>query len=272
MLKELQLVHNKFIAIMKEEKGVLGAWNFGSASHDMTDEFSDIDIVFLIDGDNFQVIDDNLTKMLKSICDDVIICWPEDFNSDAVKNYGYLLQLNEQIFQYDIFLLNNAYIDDFMCQMHYTDLQKKDVVFDIDDNVSRLIAKAPSGNLWCDDIPSIIKTYWFHVHMSAKYFARKDFFKLNNVLRILMDTHTALLLTAYDKITWGGSANKLAFIDEDKQQHLMKYGCIPDFFQMKENLLQSITWFENDIKEIGNADEAAYSQKTGNIVMKHFYV
>lgn len=268
MLKELQLVHDKFISMMKEQKGVLGAWNFGSVSHDMTDEFSDIDIVFLTDSDNFQNIDNNIMQMLKTICDDVIICWPEGFNNDAIKNYGCLLQLNGQIFQYDIFLLNKAHIDDYMCQMHYTGLQKKDVVFDMDGNVSRLIAKAPLGNLWCDDITDIIKTYWFHVHMSAKYFARKDFFKLNNVLRILMDTHTSLLLTAYDKITWGGTANKLSFIDEDKQQHLMKYGCIPDFSQMKENLLQAIDWFENDIKEIGSAAEAAYSKKTGDIVKK----
>ena len=266
MKQGLENINNKFISIMRKQKGVLGAWNFGSDSHGMTDEYSDVDIVFLVDNNNFSLLDKALNKMIGSICDNVIICWPESFNSDAIKNYGYLLELNNQIFQYDVFILNKGKLDDFMCKIHYTDLQKKDVIFDRDGSIKELILHAPTGSLWCANIHDIIKTYWFHVNMSVKYFARKDFFKLNGVLRILMDMHTSLLLTAFDKITWGGTTNKLHFIDEKKQEHLKKYSCTEDFRWVRMNLMQSICWFERDVEEIGNEEVVQYNQKIGTVI------
>ncbi|SFR68184.1 nucleotidyltransferase domain-containing protein [Anaeromicropila populeti] len=261
MLKELQCTNEQVIAVMKEKQGVLGAWNFGSASHGMSDEYSDIDIIFLVDSEEFCVVDESLTKIMETICDNVIVCWPENFNSDSIKNYGFLLRKNEQIFQYDVFLINNGKLDDFMCKIHYTGLQAKDIIFERESCLQKLIQKAPEGELWNDNLHNIIQTYWFHVFMTKKYFARKDFFKMNGVLRILMDTHTSLLLTGLDKIKWGGSANKLHFIEEEKQKHLMKYGCIEDFAVMKRNLLQSMTWFEEDVNEICDKDEAAFNNK-----------
>jgi hypothetical protein len=70
-----------------------------------------------------------------------------------------------------------------------------------------------------------------------------------------VDTHASLLLTAYDKITWGGTANKLHTLGHKKQEHLKKYGCTEDFKWVRRNLLQSICWFERDIEEIGTEDE-----------------
>jgi predicted nucleotidyltransferase len=270
MQQGLQKINKRFIDIMRKQNGVLGAWNFGSTSHGMTDEYSDVDIIFLVDNNNFFLVDEALTKMLDSVCDNVIVCWPESFNSDAIKNYGYLLELNNTIFQYDVFLLNKEKLDDFMCKIHYTDLQEKDIIFDIDGSVKELIINAPSGSLWCDNIRDIIKTYWFHVNMSTKYFARKDFFKLNGVLRILMDAHTSLLLNGFDKITWGGTANKLNFIDEKKQEHLKKYYCIEDFSLVRMNLLQSIYWFENDLEEICTQDELEYNEKISNVIKDYW--
>ena len=37
-------------------------------------------------------------------------------------------------------------------------------------------------------------------------------------------THLSLLLTGYDCITWGGTPNKLHFIQKQKQLHIMQYG------------------------------------------------
>ncbi|MDE6710752.1 MAG: nucleotidyltransferase domain-containing protein, partial [Oscillospiraceae bacterium] len=49
MLNELKTVNEKFIGIIKENSGVLAAWYFGSNTHGLSDEYSDIDIVLLAD-------------------------------------------------------------------------------------------------------------------------------------------------------------------------------------------------------------------------------
>jgi predicted nucleotidyltransferase len=268
MRKELQSVHNTFLKIMESEQGVLGAWYFGSLANGTTDEHSDIDIVFLVEETAFSFVDKKLARMLGKACDEVILCWPENFNSNAIKNYGYLIKQNQKLFQYDVFLLNIAQIDDFMCQIHYTDLKENDIAFNKNGSIQALIQKNAKGSLWQEDISKLIITYWFHVQMTAKYFARKDFFKLEGVLRILMDTHTSLLLTAYDNITWGGSANKLHYIDVEKQKHLMKYGCLEDFVVVRNNLTQAIVWFEEDVREIGNLSEVTLNEKILYVIKK----
>ncbi|WP_334071346.1 MULTISPECIES: nucleotidyltransferase domain-containing protein [Paenibacillus] len=272
MLNELQSVHNDFITVMKVEQGVLGAWYFGSTAHGTMDVHSDIDIVFLVEEGAYSLVDEKLTVMLEDVCDEVILCWPEDFNSQAIKNYGYILRQKEHLFQYDVFLLNKGKIDDDMCRIHYTELQAKDIVFDRDGSVQALINEGIKGGLWQDDLHKLITTYWFHVQMSAKYFARKDFFKLNGVLRILMDTHSSLLLTSYDQITWGGAASKLHYIDETKQKHLMKYGCTEELVMVRKNLLQAMEWFEDDVREIAVPDESILSPRAIDLIKQDWII
>lgn len=272
MLKELNIVNKKFIKCMKETKGILAAWYFGSNQHGLSDEYSDIDIVLLADEAEYHSIDKNLTDILKELCDDVLLCWGEDFNSDTMKNYDYLLCLNNKIVQYDVFLLNNACINDFMCKLHYTDLKRENIIFAVDDVADALIQHAPQGTLWHDDIKRLIETYWLHIQMSVKYFKRKDFFKLDGILRTLMDTHSSLLLNAYDKITWGGTANKLHYIPQEKQRHLMKYGCIEDYDCMKENFLLFINWFEEDVNEIIKDDISMNNAKELGACIKEYWI
>lgn len=267
-MEQLREINDRFVEIMKKESGVLGAWEFGSAMHGTKDEYSDIDIVFLLDADNYYRIDAGVEEMLESVCDRIVIFWAEDFNNDAMKNYDCILKKDGKLFQYDVFLLNHEHIDDFMCQLHYMDLKKEDVLFEMDNVVSNLIEKAPKGQVWSDNMMRLIQTYWLHIDMTIKYFLRKDYFKLEGILRILMDTHTSLLLTAYDRITWGGTANKLHFLTEEKQNHLKKYYCSEDFDEVRENLLRSMCWFEEDIAEMGSAEMILYSQEMGKEIKK----
>ncbi len=261
MLKELLKVNDKFIDIMREQPAVLGAWYFGSISHDTSDEHSDIDIVFLIDEKHFNDIDEKLNIMLGKACDEIVLRWAEGFNSDAIKNYGYLIRHNGQLFQYDVFLLNQGKIDDFMCQIHYTGLKKSDVIFDKDNSVKALIRKEIKGTPWHADRHYLITTYWFHVQMSAKYLLRKDYFKLEGVLRILMDTHTSLLLSVFDKTAWGGSANKLHSIPLEKQKHLMLYGCSCDFGDVRERLAKTTKWFCDDVNSTKDTKMINYNNE-----------
>lgn len=250
MLNELKTVNDSFISLIKEIGGVRAAWYFGSNMRGLSDEYSDVDIVILADKSAYGETDKRLTKMLADVCDEVVLCWGEDFNGEAMKNYDYILSLNGKIFQYDVFLLNSGFIDDYMCRLHYTGLTKENIIFSKDNAAEELIQNAPNAEPWRADVKQLAETYWLHVQMSVKYFLRRDFFKLNKVLRILMDVHASLLLTRYDKTNWGGAENKLKFIPAEKQEHLMKYGCIPDFELMKKNLEWSANRFENDVEEI----------------------
>lgn len=267
MLRELIQTNSRFIEIMKEQKGVLGAWYFGSIAHGTSDEYSDIDIVFLIEENSFSLIDDRLDSLLLEACDEILLRWDESFNSDAIKNYCYLVKRNDKLFQYDVFLINHEQVDNFMCRIHYADLKPSDVIFDKNGSVRALIDKAVTGSQWQADIRHLITTYWFHVHMSAKYFIRRDFFKLESILRILMDTHTSLLLSVYNIITWGSIASKLHFIPAEKQEHLMLYGCVKDFALVRKNLYISIKWFDEDVYEIGNNEILTYHTRLAREVI-----
>ena len=71
----------------------------------------------------------------------------------------------------------------------------------LDDNLSQTYTMSGT-QLLEQDFPPQQGYFWLHlyVNMPAQYFAGKDFFDLNGVLCILMDTHISLLVVAYDKI------------------------------------------------------------------------
>lgn len=246
----LKDIFDSFVNSVKDNDSVLGSWYFGSLAHGNSDEYSDIDIVLLIDGQQFRSFESIAENCLEQACDSILLCWPEEFNGEAIINNGYLIEKDGNVFQFDIFLLNSLSIDDFMCRIHYTELKESNVIFDKNDNVKKLIENAPKGDLWNDDIKRLASTYWYHVHMTAKYLLRNDHFKLSHVIRTLFDTHASLLLTEYDKISWGGVENKLHHIPQEKQEHLKKYYCTENFVLVRDNLLKEMQWFAADLSEI----------------------
>ncbi len=250
MNQSLLNIQKDFIACMKSTNGVLGAWNFGSVLHGMEDAYSDVDIVFLLEGESFKQTEGEIPKILSKLCGGVLLTWEETFNSNAIISNSYLLKEENQIFQFDVVLLNNESIGDFMCRIHYTDLTEKDIIFDTADRVKQLCAHCPHGSFWNGKLERLIKTYLFFFHMTAKYLLRQDYFKLNHVMRTLYDTHASLLLTGYDAINWGGAENKLHFLPNEKQEHLKKYFCTDDFSFNKSNLWESMEWFEQDMRDV----------------------
>lgn len=266
--QDLLKIFHEFIEIMQNTEGVMGAWSFGSLLHGLTDEYSDIDVVFLVEDSYFSATEESCSTILEEICDKVILCWEEDFNNHTIINNGYLLKMGEDIFQFDIFLLNNSYIDDYMCKIHYSELSAEDIIFDNDDMVLSLCEKKIRGELWPDNIERLMKTYWYHFNMTAKYLLRGDYFKLNGVMRTLFDVHASLLLTAYDTITWGGVENKLHFIPEEKQKHLKNYYCTGNFKMDRENLMMSLEYFEGDLQEICQSKTVDYDPSIGENVKK----
>lgn len=250
-------IHEQLMTIVREQPCIHGAWYFGSASRDLADEYSDLDVVFLVDSEGFAEVAARMTGWLEACCDRVVLCYPEGFNGEAIVNNGYLLEVDGQIVCYDVFLLNSARLEDDICRMHYAGLRESSIIFDRDGRVRALASAAPSGSPWRDDVDRLISVYWYHAHLSAKYLMRGDFFKLESVTRALMDAHVSLLLTIHDQSTWGGSANKLQHLPEDVQEHVRHYGCVPDFPLMRSRLLQCFRWFAEDIAAVSPTDATA---------------
>ena len=270
MNKNLDKMRTDFIEQIKLSEAVLGAWNFGSETHGLSDEYSDVDIILLIEGKQFEIFAGALDSYLHKISDEILLCWPESFNSEAIINNGYLLLKNDRIFQFDVFLLNSERIDDFMCRIHYTDLKESDIIFDKKGLVHELVSAGLKGNCWNDDIVRLEDTFWYHANMTSKYLKREDYFKLRNVINTLFETHLSMLLTGYDKITWGGSANKLHFIPKEKQNHLKIYYFSENFEQVKEKLIECMNAFRADAREVYELKSMNYSTYLGDMVMKNW--
>lgn len=143
-----------------------------------------------------------------------------------------------------------------MCRIHIENLQGKDIAFERDGAVSALLP-APSGSPFRADCTRLLETYILHVQMSIKYFLRRDFFMLEGVLRILLDSPAALLLSAYDTTTWGGVPSRLHALDGELQRRLMLYGCVPDLSFLRENLLREVDWFIEDAETVCGGLSAA---------------
>ena len=103
MNQELSRIFDGFMGQMQTEPGILGAWNFGSAMHGLSDEYSDVDIVFLVEKNSFEKTEQRVLALLDALCDQVLLCWEEEFNSECIVNNGYLLKKGNRFFSLTYF-------------------------------------------------------------------------------------------------------------------------------------------------------------------------
>ncbi len=260
----------RFIEQIKSNNAILGAWNFGSEAHGLCDEFSDVDMILLVEESAFHQAAEEITRYVESFSDQVLTCWPEGFNNDAIISRSYLLLRQGSIWQFDVVLINAAKADHFFCKIHYADTKEADVIFDRAGSVMRLLEYQTGGTLWQCDINRLEKTYWLFAWMTVKYLRRKDYFKLNSTLRTMYDTHVSLLLSGYDAIPWGGAESKLHFIPEEKKAHLMRYYCSGDYEEMARNLLYSMKAFQSDAEELYTLKKLEYSPALSTSVIQHW--
>lgn len=270
MNKKLISALDQLTEIFKNDSRCLGGWEFGSVARGLSDEYSDVDPVFVIDGNFFEEFDKDLYSMFEQICDEIIIYWHETFNNDEIKNYGIEILIQEEILQFDIFLLNSLKQDSWWFELHSTDVDFKDIIFDRGSEISKIVKHAPKGTLCKYDTIYAIETYWHHTHMIIKYFKRKDYFKLLKTIEILMRSHVYLLLSEYDQTTWGGWESKIKFIPQEKQNHLMNYYASNDFDIIAKNIMESIIFFSLDAKEICRDQTLTYPLKMEEKIMSEW--
>lgn len=96
---------NKMIEEIKKDNRCKGAWHYGSVSRNQSDQYSDYDPVFLVPEKHFEDFSKDVKKYISTACDEVIISWAEDYNSEVFKNFCNMIRINDKLHQLDFFIL-----------------------------------------------------------------------------------------------------------------------------------------------------------------------
>jgi predicted nucleotidyltransferase len=271
MNKTLIKVFEKSLDIMKTDNRCVGGWHFGSIARGLEDELSDVDPVFLIKEDYFEEFADSIPQMFKEICDEVILIWPEEFNSHVIKNFGILFVKNKEILQYDIFLINTAYTNEYMSKIHYAGCTEEDILFDKHGEVKYLLENQEDESIAERDILQLIDKYWFHCNMMIKYYRREDIYKLMKNLQIIFSTHFELLLSKYQKTNWGGWDSLIKHnIPQEKQIELLQYFCSGNLLEINKALYKVTNLFSQDAHRICKDKGFDYPQEIEQNIMNNF--
>jgi len=85
MHKDLAEAFNKLVEIIKTDERCKGGWHYGSVSRNQTDIYSDYDPVFLVADKDFEQFAADVPRIFKQISDELLICWPENYNSNILR-------------------------------------------------------------------------------------------------------------------------------------------------------------------------------------------
>ena len=259
------------VDLLKQDSRCLGAWYYGSISRGLEDEYSDIDVVFLIDGNHFESFSSVISDYVGKVCDEVVNIWPEGYNCDELKNFQHVIRLNDELFMIDFFVLNSIKNDCWIARQHYMDLSPKQVIFDKHGEVKELIKRSPKGSKANFDVSYVISTYYTHLCMLIKYFLREDYFKLRKNIDFLYNAHAELLLSQYDKIGWGDYCNKIKqCVPKNMQEHLKLYMTSPDIEIMKKEILACAESFASDAQKICQDIKVQYPKRTEQLIIKEY--
>ena len=187
--RRLEYVKTDALEILKKDRRCKGGWHYGSISRGESDIYSDYDPVFLVSDEDFQEFSQDVPKILSDALDELLIFWGESFNDDHFKNYCSVIRLENNLHQFDFFIINSKYIEDWMCRQHLKGCTKDDIIFDRTGEVENLLSIGLRTDNYIPDIIRAMDTYWFHTEMLIKYFKRKDIFKILKNIDILFHSH-----------------------------------------------------------------------------------
>ncbi|WP_105614484.1 aminoglycoside 6-adenylyltransferase [Vallitalea okinawensis] len=260
-MNTLQHMLDKTVHLLKEDKRCLGGWHFGSISRGLQDKYSDIDPVFLIKDKDFESFDSHIQGMFDEMGYEILLFWPEEFNSNAIRNYAILIKDKRNILQYDFTIMNHSKIDEPFSRIWYKGCTKKDIIFDKDGDINKLLNRKQKDKNMEIDILHTIQKYWLLCFIIVKYYNRRDIFKLLYMMNELFQTHVQLLFRFYRPDEWGSWADQIkSSIPFEKQQNLLSYFCKADLESIMKNLLLSITAFEEDAKMICVRNQMPYEE------------
>jgi hypothetical protein len=177
MHEDLTRSFNKMIEILQKDPRCKGGWHYGSVGRGISDLYSDYDPVFLVADNDFENFASDVKQIIKPVCDEVLISWPENYNSEYFKNFCNLIKINDRLHQLDFFILNADHTDNWWCRQHLKGCTRANLIFDKTGEVGALLDKGLTTDNFTPDILRCIDTYWFHIEMLIKYFKRNDIFK-----------------------------------------------------------------------------------------------
>ncbi len=271
MHKDLELVFDKVVGILKEDPRCKGGWHYGSISRDAADVYSDYDPVFLVADRDFEAFALDAPGVLAKAADELLIFWAESFNDAHFKNYCSVIRVGENLHQFDFFILNSEFPEEWMCRQHLKGCTREHIIFDRTGEAGALLDKGLRTDNFIPDPVRAMDTYWFHTEMLIKYFKRKDLFKLIKNMDVIFHSHVDLLLFQYDTLDWGAWESKVKYcVPEEKQQHLAGYFAKAEFGELEKAMRKSMLLFRQDAEEVCSLKGIQYPKSIADQVISYF--
>lgn len=272
MHKDLETAFNKVVEILKKDQRCKGGWHYGSVSRGAEDIYSDVDLVLLVADQDFEAFAADVPAVLSAASDEVLIFWGESFNNEYFKNYCSVLRIGSQMHQFDLFMINTDYPEEWMCRHHCKGCTRDQLIFD---RTGETAAFLDQGYRTDNNLPDTVRamdTYWLHTEMLIKYFKRKDLFKIIKNMDVLFQSHVDLLLSWYDTLDWGAWESKVKLcVPEEKQEHLKAYYTTAEFQHLEAAVKKSIALFQLDAKEICKAKGIEYPEQIAAQITAYFH-
>jgi hypothetical protein len=278
MHHDLEQAFNKVIEILQADGRCKGGWHYGSVGRGTSDVYSDYDPVFLVAGKDFEEFSNDVPMFLSSACDELLICWPENYNSNHFKNFCNMIRIGSNLHQLDFFILNANRTEEWWCRQHLKGCTRENIIFDRTGEVGTLLDRGLRTDNHIPDTKRAMDTYWFHTMMLVKYFKRRDIFKLLKNVDMIFHAHVDLLLSQYDTMDWGAWESKVKqCVPEEKQRHLKEYFTLADFESVEKAMKKCMLLFWQDAQEVCTATGVTYSNAIAaqtityfnNCLMKH---
>lgn len=264
MNKKLNNIFNNSIEMLLKDDRVIGAWHFGSIAEGKADEYSDVDPVFLVEDDRFDEVDKDLPNIIKNVCDEVVLWWPEEFNNDYIKNYAVLVKTNN-IYQYDITIIKKSKVRCGMANIFLDGCKENNIIFDKDGELKKIIRcmdKDLPPNIDKTNISRMIEKFWLFVFISIKYFNREDVYKIIYARNELFQIHLEVLKLLDVEKKWSWWAKDMTNnIGVDKREKMLMYFGAPCSEGLKENLINQIQEFSEDARSLCLKNSITYDTK-----------
>jgi len=271
MHPDLTLAFNQLVSLLQQDTRCLGGWHYGSVGRGDTDEYSDYDPVFLIPNTHFEAFAKDYEAYISQVCDELLLTWPEDYNSPVFKNFCHLIRIGEHLHQLDFFILNADHTEDWWCRQHLKGCTPENLIFDRDGSTTTLLDKGLRTDNHIPDTRRCIDTYWFHLEMLVKYFKRGDHFKLIKNIDILFHAHVDLLLSQYDTLDYGAWETKVKHcVPSDAQKNLLLYYQRADLDSMATSIKQAMKAFHQDAHQACLQLSITYPEHIATTVIDFF--
>ena len=271
MHQDLVKGFDKMIEAIKQDDRCKGAWHYGSVGRGEEDNYSDYDPVFLVPEKYFEDFAKDVKNFVGQGCDELLISWAEEYNSEYFKNFCNLIRINDNLHQMDFFILNEDRTENWWCRQHLKGCTRENLIFDRKGDRGLLLDKGLRTDNNIPEPERCFDTYWFHVEMLIKYFKRRDIFIIIKNMDFLFQSHVDLLLSLYDTLDWGAWETKVKkCVPEEKQAYLLSYFTTGDIESYGKSVKKAIITFHEDGKEVYLRKNIPYPENIAQMVTAYF--